>query len=62
MLDNLNLKIYSSNNESVITLDDVKSNQKLFGPLKVISNNYAYKKLGLKKLKELIENGTVKVN
>ncbi|HEY5124959.1 MAG TPA: hypothetical protein VIK14_14600, partial [Ignavibacteria bacterium] len=61
MLDNLNLKIYSSSNESIMTLDDIISNQKLFGQLKEISNNYAYKKLGLKKLKELIENGTVKV-
>lgn len=59
MLDELNLKIYSNESKSIITLDDVKSNQELFGALRLVNNSDAYKKLGLKKLRELIEKGTV---
>ncbi len=61
MLDNLDLKIYSNASQSIMTLDNVKSNQELFGELKPIKNSLAYTKLGLKKLRELIEKGTVKV-
>lgn len=61
MLDNLNLNIYSNVSQTIMTLDNVKSNQKLFGELTLVDNSMAYSKLGLKKLRELIENGTVKV-
>lgn len=61
MLNDLNLKIYSNTSQSIMTLDNVKSNQDLFGELKQIDNLVAYKKLGLKNLRDLIEKGTVKV-
>jgi len=61
MLDTLNLKIYSNSSQSILTLDNVKSNQDLFGKLKLINNSLVYTKLGLKKLRELIEKGTINV-
>jgi hypothetical protein len=61
MLGNLNLTLYSDAGGLIMTLDNIKSNQKIFGELKVVSNSVAFQKLGLEGLRELIDKGTVKV-